>query len=140
MSTRQPERESNMLSLFSKTVDALSGMLNYRSQRHQVLLANIANLDVPEYRSADLILKRSEEKDPQGLRPVQLQKTQAGHMSGKGIFPGSAGEYEVTVTEEKGSLDREMASLSENHLMYNATIEMLARKFRSLNTVLKETK
>jgi len=52
----------------------------------------------------------------------------------------SAGDCELTVREDKGSLDKEMATLSENHLMYNATIEMLARKFRGLNTVLKETK
>jgi flagellar basal body rod protein FlgB len=33
-----------------------------------------------------------------------------------------------------------MVNLAENHLMYNTAVELLARKFKSLNTVLKEVK
>ena len=48
-----------MLSLFNKTVDILSGMLNYREKRHQVILSNIANLDVPDYQATDLVMKNA---------------------------------------------------------------------------------
>jgi len=41
---------------------------------------------------------------------------------------------------EKVDLDKEMAKLAENNLMYNLTVEFLSRKFRSLNTVLRDTK
>jgi flagellar basal-body rod protein FlgB len=37
-------------------------------------------------------------------------------------------------------IDTEMVNLSENQLMYNMTVDMLSRKFRGINTVLKETK
>jgi len=37
-------------------------------------------------------------------------------------------------------MDHEMASLAENQLMYNLTIELLARKFRGLSNVLREAK
>jgi flagellar basal-body rod protein FlgB len=37
-------------------------------------------------------------------------------------------------------MDREMVSIAENHLMHNASIEMLARKLRGLQSVLKETR
>ena len=33
-----------------------------------------------------------------------------------------------------------MANLAENHLMYNLTVELLARKFRSLQNVIKESR
>ncbi|MDI9571112.1 MAG: flagellar basal body rod protein FlgB [Pseudomonadota bacterium] len=130
-----------MRALFNRTVDVLSGMLNYRSRRHQVLLSNIANLDVPEYRAAELTLKNVKEGNSSAMPPVSLKTTQRGHMPSRGMTSdGIIGDVELKTQEGKVSLDREMASVSENHLMYNATIEMLARKFRSLNTVLKETR
>ncbi len=38
------------------------------------------------------------------------------------------------------NIDTEMMNVSENNLMYNLTVELLARKFSGLDTVLKETK
>jgi flagellar basal-body rod protein FlgB len=35
-------------------------------------------------------------------------------------------------------MDREMVSIAENHLMHNAAVEMLARKFRGLQNVIRE--
>ena len=35
--------------LFSKTMNQLSGMLDYRSTRHKVIASNIANIDTPGY-------------------------------------------------------------------------------------------
>ena len=54
-------------------------------------------------------------------------------LTNKGVGP-------VSSLELPAEIDTEMANLAENNLMYNMTVEMLARKFRGLNTVLKETK
>jgi flagellar basal body rod protein FlgB len=35
-------------------------------------------------------------------------------------------------------MDREMVSIAENHLMHNAAVEMLARKFRALQSAIRE--
>ena len=35
-------------------------------------------------------------------------------------------------------LDREMAKIAENQLMYNATLRMLAHKFRGLKSAIAE--
>jgi len=138
---RKEGGKRGVLSLFNKTVNVLSGMLNYRAKRHQVLLSNIANLDVPEYKASDLALKNPGEGISSAATAVGLKTTHKGHIPSRGTgSDGAVGDYELKTTEEKASLDREMATLSENHLMYNATIEMLARKFRGLNTVLKETR
>ena len=59
---RKEGGKRGVLSLFNKTVNVLSGMLNYRAKRHQVLLSNIANLDVPEYKASDLALKNPGEE------------------------------------------------------------------------------
>jgi flagellar basal-body rod protein FlgB len=48
--------------------------------------------------------------------------------------------YDIRESEEDVKLDTEMTSLAENHLMYNATVEVLSRKFKSLQATLRETK
>ena len=48
--------------------------------------------------------------------------------------------YDIRESDEQVKLDTEMANLSENHLMYNATVEILARKFKSIQATLRETK
>ncbi|MCX7634541.1 MAG: hypothetical protein N2Z74_02205 [Syntrophales bacterium] len=126
-----------MMTLFNRTVDVLTGMLNYRAKRHQVILSNVANMDVPDYRPSDLVKKES----PTGGADlvVKPRTTHKKHIGG--LFFGDQGvSYEVTTFNERVSLDKEMTNLSENNLMYNATIEMLARKLRSISTVVKETK
>jgi flagellar basal-body rod protein FlgB len=123
-----------MKTLFGKTIDMLSDLVGARSQRHEVLASNVTNMDTPGYEPKDV--------DFQNL---------LGSMQGKGIrmartngkhFPASApgGHLEIVQTGDRVDMDREMVSIAENHLMHNASIEMLARKLRGLQSVLKETR
>jgi flagellar basal-body rod protein FlgB len=49
-------------------------------------------------------------------------------------------DLEMVETGQGVDLDTEMAKLAENNLMYNLAVELLARKFKGLDTVLKEAK
>jgi flagellar basal-body rod protein FlgB len=67
---------------------------------------------------------------------ARLVRTDERHLEG-----GKGGEnFTIIQTEENVNLDKSMATLAENQLMHNTAVEMLARKFRSLQTVLKETR
>jgi flagellar basal-body rod protein FlgB len=123
-----------MNALFGKTIDLLSDLIGARSQRHEILASNVSNIDTPGYEPKDV--------DFQNL---------LGSMQGKGIrmartngkhFPASTagGNLEIVKTGDRVDMDREMVSIAENHLMHNSAIEMLARKFRGLQNVLRETK
>ncbi|MCX5853729.1 MAG: flagellar basal body rod protein FlgB [Deltaproteobacteria bacterium] len=121
--------------LFNKTINVLSGMLDYRTKRHKVIVSNVTNMDTPDFKPSDVTFKNELGKTGK----LTMTTTAPGHiLPGK----GSAGpvQYEIKTSEESGKIDTEMANLAENHLMYNTTVEMLARKFRGLNTVLKETR
>jgi len=128
-----------MPQLFNKTFDVLSNMLSYRSKRHQVILSNVTNIDTPGYKAADMSFRKDLREAVVNKGKVQMTKTQDRHM-GPEIKNNDPENFEVRETEEEVKLDTEMANLSENHLMYNMTVDMLARKFRGLQTVLKETK
>jgi flagellar basal-body rod protein FlgB len=68
-----------------------------------------------------------------------VTRTDSGHIPLR-RNASDAGRYDIKVSEENVQVDTEMANLAENHLMYNMTVEMLARKFKGINTVLKEAK
>ena len=125
--------------LFNKTFDVLSNMLAYRSKRHQVILSNVTNIDTPDFKAADLTFRKDLRDAIVSKNKVQMLKTQDRHLAPE-KKDNDPGNYEVRETEEAVKIDSEMVNLSENHLMYNTTVEMLARKFRTLQTALKETR
>ena len=122
-----------MNSLFSKTVGMLSDLVGARSQRHQVLASNVSNIDTPGYEPKDVDFQNLVES-MQG-KAVRMSRTNRKHLPASA--PGGA-NLSVVTTGDKVDMDRQMVSIAENHLMHNAAIEMLARKFRGLQNVLRE--
>jgi flagellar basal-body rod protein FlgB len=121
--------------LFNKTMDLLSGMLDYRSKRHKIILSNIANIDTDDFKPSDISLNGEFGK----TSSLQMTTTDSRHIGPKET-KSSPVSFEIKTSDEKVKIDTEMANLAENHLMYNMTVDMMARKFRGINTVLKETK
>ncbi|MCE5264256.1 MAG: flagellar basal body rod protein FlgB [Deltaproteobacteria bacterium] len=119
--------------LFGKTMNLLSGMLDYRSTRHKVIASNVANIDTEGFKPSDVSFKQELGK----ANSLRMATTDPKHI---GRVENEVGPLEITTSEENVQIDTEMVNLSENQLMYNATVEMLSRKFRGLNTVLKEAK
>jgi flagellar basal-body rod protein FlgB len=67
-----------MESLFGKTFNLLSTMLDFRSERNKVIASNISNLDSVDYKSADYVFK---ENLRQAIEmKVPLTRTQEKHF------------------------------------------------------------
>jgi flagellar basal-body rod protein FlgB len=126
-----------MESLFGKTYNMLSTLLGYRSERNKIITSNIANLDTPEYKPADYVFKEDLQK-AMDIR-INLTRTNEKH------FPNATDEitnkdFKMVKSEEKVDLDKEMGNLASNQLMYNLSVELLARKFKEIRNVLAEVK
>jgi flagellar basal-body rod protein FlgB len=122
-----------MESLFGKTFNLLSTMMDYRSERNKLITSNIANLDSADYKPTDYVFK-DDLKQAMDIR-VRLTRTNEKH------FPNAKDEiskddFKLVKSDDKVDLDTEMTNLAENHLMYNLTVELLARKFRNIKNVL----
>lgn len=128
-----------MDALFGKTIDMLSEVMEFRSERHKVITSNIANIDTPNYRPKDIVFKEELDSIINNKDRITMTGNRGRSMSEQSNSAGRA-DFEVICSGEKVNLDSEMEKLTENNLMYNLTIELLARKFRSLNTVLREAK
>jgi len=122
------------MELFDRTINRLSAWADYRVQRHKVIVSNVINIDVTGYESKEMSFNK--ELGTALDKRVGLAKTDARHLPGT----TERGSADVVTTGERVKLDKEMGNLAENQLMYNVTIELLARKFRGLTTVLKETR
>lgn len=121
--------------LFGKTIRILTSMMDFRSQKHQLITSNIANIDTPEYTSKDLQFKGVIGEAMQ----KQLTTTSKKHLSGQFVNAGII-DSDFVDSEERVNVEKEMANLAENHLMYNLSVELLSRKFRSIKSVLNEVK
>jgi flagellar basal-body rod protein FlgB len=126
-----------MQTLFGKTFNLLSTLADYRSERNKIITSNIANLDTPGYKPSDYVFKE-DLKNAMDVR-ILLKRTDEKH------FPNAKDEiskkdFKKVTSDDKVDLDTEMTNLAENHLMYNVTVEFLARKFKEMRNVLTEAK
>lgn len=121
--------------LFNKTIEMLSAILDFRSERNKVIASNIANIDTPGYKPKELVFKKQLEDFIDNGTEVTMTKTDKRHLSKQ-----PSHSFEVINSEEAVKIDNEMEKLAENHLMYNLTVELMARKFKGLDSVLREAK
>ena len=126
-----------MQDLFGKTINLLSNMLDFRAERHNVIVSNIANIDTPEYQPRELVFKRTLEETTVERNRLEMVRTNSRHFN---AAQGKDSNFQAALSGEKMEIDTAMADLAENNLMYNLTVELLLRKFNGINTVLKETK
>jgi flagellar basal-body rod protein FlgB len=125
--------------LFDKTIEMLSEILDFRLERNKVIASNIANIDTPGHKPKELTFEKELEDFIGNMREITMSKTDKRHLSGQ---PSHINErkFKVIDSGEVVKIDNEMEKLAENNLMYNLTIELMARKFRSLDSILKEAK
>lgn len=121
--------------LFDKTIEMLSVILDFRSERNKVIASNIANIDTPGYKPKELVFKKQLEDFIDNGAEVTMTKTDKRHLSEQ-----SSHIFEVINSEEAVKIDNEMEKLAENNLVYNLTVELMARKFKGLDSVLREAK
>lgn len=115
--------------------------LKIRSQRTEVLAANLANADTPNYRARDIDF-RAALAQANGQGGVHLATTNAGHIgatNGNGTSPAEL-KYRVPLAPalDGNTVDTqlEQAAFAENSVRYQATLQFLSSKFRGLMTAI----
>lgn len=125
----------------NKHLGVHAAALNLRSQRTEVLAANLANADTPGYRARDIDFK-SALAAASSNAPVRLETTRAGHI-GAGTANGLPAAELKYRTPLAPSLDGntvdaqlEQSAFAENTVRYQATLSFLSSKFRGLMTAI----
>ncbi|MGE0682204.1 MAG: flagellar basal body rod protein FlgB [Candidatus Binatia bacterium] len=136
------------LTLFSPTHTLLTTAMRLRAMRHEVLAANIANADTPDYRPRDVQFSGVLQALAQGQ--ASSSGMQDGHLLLATSHPGHIrpGMQNAVVTEEKGGegkldhnqvdIDQEMTQLAENALLQETNVTLLSRKLGGLRYAISE--
>jgi len=124
-----------------RTVALLSHALDYRSAKHSTISGNLANVDTPGYRPKELLfdqeLRRAVEKED-----VALRKTDEKHLPHSGELYTGKGAYVLETQEaefgenDRLNIDKEMAKMVQNNLLYETAVKLLSKKFDGLRAAI----
>ncbi|MDY0396357.1 flagellar basal body rod protein FlgB [Virgibacillus halophilus] len=127
------------MDLFSGTLKVLGQSLDAAAAKNNVISANIANVDTPNYKAKDVTFKNMLQNA--SIDEFQAKRTNSKHLS----FDDEMNTYKIveknnTSYNHNGNnvdIDREMAELGKNQIYYQSLVERMNGKFRDLETVLK---
>jgi flagellar basal-body rod protein FlgB len=130
--------------LFNQTFSVLEKSMNLRSQKHNLLVSNIANMDTPNYKAFDILVEEEMGKKMGEADKTQLKQTQPAHIPLIGMADINVPEirqvensqYDFRSDGNTVDVDRTMFKLSENGLLYNASAQMISKKFQLLSNVI----
>jgi len=125
---------------FSKVFLALERAIGIAQQRHTLIASNISNLDTSNYRAKDIDFKTALAQALKSGHETNLARTNPGHID-LGMNSAHRAEPFVEKGEWNGfnwvDIDKEMAKLIENNLMYRVASETLLRKIAILKEVIR---
>ena len=120
--------------------------LGLRAHRQQVLAANIANADTPNYKARDFDF-RSAMQNALGGKPVggalPMAQTVRGHQQGSGGSGLPAlqyrTEYQSAVDGNTVDMDVERTQIADNALQYQVLTQLISNKFQGLRSAMAST-
>lgn len=132
--------------IFSKTVDILGKSIDLRAKQHNLISSNIANAETPNYVPKSLTFEDELQGALRGGAGAAPATTNARHIPLKGssgriqTVTGRVVETPAKTPGKDGNaveLEGEMGRMAENQIMFNASVQILAKKFEGLRTAIK---
>ena len=139
--------------IFNSTIELLGKSVDLRAKNQNLIASNIANAETPNFIPKTLAF----EQELQGALKVRQTgqyssaTPHARHIPIRGAGVGNAmqsvsGRIVETPAKTPGKdgnaveLENEMGNLAENQVMFNASVQMLTKKFEGLRSAIREGK
>lgn len=119
--------------LTDSVIKLLESALDIRAQRQELIAANVANLDTPNYTRKDLDFEATLADYLDGFQGVSLSRTNPRHLTAGDPNPRAR----VQDSQEGVDIDQEMIRLTQNNLLYQANVQMLIKKLESLRVAIE---
>lgn len=135
------------INIFDRTISLLSKALDTMNLRHEVIASNIANQDTPNYKAMDVRFKEALESAMTTGGLAGDYRTNSRHIPLSGSAD-SAADINIITRSDKGNgydnnnvnAEFEMAEMAKNTIMYNASAQLIANKFKVLSNAIREGK
>jgi flagellar basal-body rod protein FlgB len=114
----------------------LEQVVNFASQRHKLILDNIANVDTPGYRQKDLSVQR--------FSSMLRQRVDERRRTGSASFDDISSSVENPVRGilfhdgNNRSMEQLATDMAKNAMMHNLAIELLRKQFQQMDMALRE--
>ncbi|MHA6484223.1 flagellar basal body rod protein FlgB [Paenibacillus sp. strain BS8-2] len=123
-------------------------LLHILELQHKMITQNIANAETPGYKVKNVVFEEELEKmiNAGNGDQLELNRTDKRHLqqpSGSGVIPYRVVEQEHTTmfnNRNNVDIDKEMASLAKNQLMYNYMIERVSGHYTKYKNMLSNLK
>lgn len=137
-----------MLDQLNASFNVMQQSLSLHAQRQEVLSANIANADTPNYKARDFDFNAQLNAALQGAQADTssartLAVTSPGHMAGTSGDALSDMQLGYRVPAQSSldgntvDMDMERVNFAENSLHYQADLQMLTNHIQSMTTVMR---
>ena len=117
-----------------RTLNLLEQNLKLRAQNHLQIVSNIANSPNPDYKAFEMVLDGALQSLAGNKPSVSMSITNQRHLTPAGS--GSM-DTEVDLRPQAIEIEEQMTRLVQNHLSYNASVEILSRKLRQLKLAME---
>lgn len=129
--------------MYTPTMQLVEKNLDLRAKRHELLVSNIANMDTPNYQAFDILVDEQMQKQEKPAPTVQMGITHPGHLQPRLVVDrnplitqAETSEFSFKKDGNSVDIDRTMTHLAENGLLYNASAQVMGKKFQSLVDVI----
>jgi flagellar basal-body rod protein FlgB len=123
-----------------RTSKLLSKVLDFRAIRQSVIAGNLANAETPGYIQKEIPFEKELQKAFDN-KSIKLATSEPGHISGSdAVMENSYNPYKLIREYGKPNelnIDTEMAKMSQNNLLYEASTNLLSKKFALLKAVIE---
>jgi flagellar basal-body rod protein FlgB len=129
----------------NETLISLKKALDAASLRQKVIANNIANVDTPGFKRADVAFEDELRAALEVQEKLEMQTTHPKHISNKrknleDVNPRVITQSDTTYRNDLNNVDieQEMAKLTENNIIYNTIAQLISEKLRMLRTTIQE--
>ena len=128
-----------------RTIALLAQAMDFRANRHTVLLSNVSNEETPGYRPKDVEFQHILKQAAGSQSSLPMVVTRPGHLGGAGGSTAQPVVVEVVSDNQFTSLDgnrvnieMEMAKIATNTGKYGAIAQILTKKFEMILSAIRE--
>ncbi len=135
-----------MSELFGSSFKIIEKVLDFCQLRHNLLTANIANAETPNYKAYDLSFKQQLKQILDRTQPqINPVRTDPKHMS---LTAQTIEDVKPTFVQISSpipgldgntvDIDYQMSQLAENTIQYQVLVQTMIKKFAELRTAINE--
>lgn len=131
--------------IFNTTFELLGKSIDLRAKSQNLITSNIANAETPNYVPKTLVFEDELQGALKGGAKKGASMTNPRHLPLKGAsdrLHSVTGRVEETPAKTPGKdgnaveLENEMTKMAENQIMYNASVQILSKKFSGLRSAI----